>query len=81
MNLFIYTESLKGSWKLETILDWRFTHLGYKPYERKTLAYVSPVVFEYETENISEADKQFKEKLGKMKNSISVEIIPLGYEL
>lgn len=81
MNLFIYKEPLKGSWHSETILNWKFFHLGYKPYERKHLTFISPIIFEYEAKSIVEADKQFKEKLGKMKSSISVEIIPLGYEL
>ena len=84
MFLFLYKEPLKGSWELEPILDWRFFHLGYQPYERKVLNYVSPVIFSCEEENITKADKMCEEatKVKPVKkSSITLEIIPLGYEL
>ena len=84
MNLFIYKEPLKGHWEQQTIPDWRFSPLGFLPYEIPNLVYVSSEIFSCECESIIEADKKFTEATGinpVKKSSVVVEILKVGFEL
>jgi hypothetical protein len=83
MNLYIYSDNSKRTWKKEMSIEYRYCSLSRSyilvPYQNYYF-WDAEISFECEAKDILEADKAFEEKLGKSPIKmpyIGCEIFPL----